>query len=121
MAVPLAFPSSPRSRMPQDPEKTSPEDADSSLVENSMLYKEFLAERDEILKHKWLESEKVGRDIGFERALLDWIVRYRAAWRQNRMRKYLFTKGDTTAEAPLPASPEASVESKPAQSQRSKS
>ena len=34
-----------------------------------MLYKEFLAEREEILKHKWIESEKAGSDIGFEKAL----------------------------------------------------
>ena len=31
----------------------------------SSLYKEFTAEREEILKHKWLESEKVGEDIGW--------------------------------------------------------
>jgi hypothetical protein len=54
------------------------------LVKNSVLYKEFLAERDEILRHKWIESEKVGRDIGFERALLDWIIKYRANWRSDR-------------------------------------
>ena len=29
-------------------------------------------EREEILRHKWIESEKAGYDIGFERALLDW-------------------------------------------------
>jgi hypothetical protein len=76
--------------MSQAPEQSSAtEDDDNSLVENSILYKEFLAEREEILKHKWLESEKMGRDIGFERALLDWIVRYRSSWRQDRMRKYL--------------------------------
>jgi hypothetical protein len=54
------------------------------LVKNSTLYKEFLAEREEILCHKWIESEKVGCDIGFERALIDWILRYRSAWRQRR-------------------------------------
>ncbi len=54
------------------------------LVKNSILYKEFLAERDEILRHKWIESEKIGRDIGFEKALLDWIIKYRGAWRSNR-------------------------------------
>jgi hypothetical protein len=54
------------------------------LVKNSVLYKEFLAERDEILRHKWIESEKVGRDIGFEKALLDWIIKYRSGWRSNR-------------------------------------
>lgn len=59
----------------------------SELVKNSVLYKEFLAEREEILKHKWIESEKVGHDIGFEKALLDWIVRYRSQWRQQRHRQ----------------------------------
>ena len=51
---------------------------------NSALYREFLAERDEILRHKWIESEKVGHDIGFEKALLDWVVRHRANWRTSR-------------------------------------
>ena len=55
------------------------------LVRSSALYKEFLAEREEILRHKWLESEKAKHDIGFERALLDWIVKHRAAWRKHRL------------------------------------
>jgi hypothetical protein len=55
-----------------------------ALFRRSTLYREFLAEREEILKHKWIESEKAGYDIGFERALLDWIVKYRAGWRRNR-------------------------------------
>ena len=54
------------------------------LVRNSSLYKEFLAERAEILRHKWIESEKAGFDIGFDRALMDWIVRYRSAWYKQR-------------------------------------
>ena len=54
------------------------------LLKNSTLYREFLAEREEILKHKWIESEKVGRDIGFERALTDWIVKHRSKWRKER-------------------------------------
>lgn len=54
------------------------------LVKESLLYKEFLAERDEILRHKWIESEKAGHDIGFEKALLDWVLRYRSSWRQQR-------------------------------------
>jgi hypothetical protein len=54
------------------------------LVRGSAVYKEFLAEREEILKHKWIESEKAKQDIGFERALLDWIVKHRAAWRKHR-------------------------------------
>lgn len=54
------------------------------FVKESRLYKEFLAEREEILRHKWIESEKAGHDIGFEKALLDWIVRHRSSWRTQR-------------------------------------
>lgn len=53
----------------------------SGILENSVLYKQFLKEREEILKHKWLESEKAGKDVGFEWALLDWNVRHRSEWR----------------------------------------
>ncbi len=65
-------------------DKTENMDDAKKMVMNSMLYREFLAEREEILRHKWLESEKAGYDIGFERALLDWIVKHRANWRKNR-------------------------------------
>jgi len=54
------------------------------LLKNSSLYREFQAEREEILKHKWIESEKAGHDIGFERALTDWIIKHRASWRRAR-------------------------------------
>lgn len=54
------------------------------LLKNSSLYREFQAEREEILKHKWIESEKVGYDIGFEQALTDWIVKHRSKWRKGR-------------------------------------
>jgi hypothetical protein len=54
------------------------------LLKNSTLYREFQAEREEILKHKWIESEKAGHDIGFERALTDWIIKHRANWRKSR-------------------------------------
>lgn len=57
------------------------------LVKNSSLYREYLAEREEILRHKWIESEKAGKDIGFERALLDWIIRYRSGWRDERVKQ----------------------------------
>jgi hypothetical protein len=56
----------------------------SILLKSSSLYREFQAEREEILKHKWLESEKLGRDIGFESALTDWIVKHRGKWRKSR-------------------------------------
>lgn len=63
-------------------------DESTELVKESLLYKEFLAEREEILRHKWIESEKVGHDIGFEKALLDWIVKYRSSWRSQRQKAH---------------------------------
>ena len=59
----------------------------SDLLKNSSLYREFQAEREEIMKHKWIESEKVGHDIGFEHALTDWIVHHRSKWRKSHLRQ----------------------------------
>jgi len=57
---------------------------DDEWMKNSALYREFLAEREEIMKHKWIESEKAGRDIGFDAALIDWVSKYRSSWRSAR-------------------------------------
>ena len=65
----------------------SPETSGSDLVKNSSLYREFQAEREEIMRHKWIESEKAGYDIGFERALTDWIIKHRAKWRRARQQQ----------------------------------
>ncbi len=62
------------------------------FVQRSSLYQEFLAEREEILKHKWLESEKLGKDIGFEKALLDWIRKHRENWRKARKSGVTFSR-----------------------------
>jgi len=37
---------------------------------------------EEINRHRWIESEKAGYDIGFETASLDWLERFSAAWMQ---------------------------------------
>jgi len=56
----------------------------SVLLQNSALYKEFEAERDEIHKHKWYMSEREHKDVGFERALIDWVSNHRNNWKKNR-------------------------------------
>lgn len=58
--------------------------AGENFAARSSLYAEFIAERQEILRHKWIESEKAGTDIGFEKALLDWTRNHRARWRNER-------------------------------------
>ena len=67
--------------MPGNHNETAPSN---DLLKNSTLYREFQAEREEILRHKWIESEKAGHDIGFEQALTDWIFKHRARWRRTR-------------------------------------
>ena len=57
---------------------------DLRLVENSLLYKMFARQRDEILRYKWIESEKAGVDIGFEKVLLGWLVKNSADWAEQR-------------------------------------
>ena len=39
-------------------------------------------ERIEILKHKWLESEKAGHDIGMESAEKSWSKNHAKKWRK---------------------------------------
>jgi len=48
---------------------------DLRLLQSSLLYKTFARQRDEILRYKWIESEKAGVDIGFEKALLGWLIK----------------------------------------------
>lgn len=67
--------------------ENSPDFSQRGFAQRSSLYQEFLAEREEILRHKWIESEKQGKDIGFERALLDWIRKHRENWRKARSSK----------------------------------
>ena len=65
-------------RIMSDEVKSVPSTRD--LLRNSLLYRQFKAQREEILKHKWYESEKAGHDIGFDRALTDWTIKHRAEW-----------------------------------------
>ena len=56
--------------IPKPPEK----------IAASVLWACFLNELDEILEYKWLESEKLGSNIGFERAIREWLQKHQALW-----------------------------------------
>jgi hypothetical protein len=56
------------------------------LLRNSLLYRESQAEHEEILRHKWIESEKAGHDIGFDMAQVDWRIKHRSEWCKERRR-----------------------------------
>jgi len=59
------------------------DDRKAEFLNRSSFYRTMLAERMEIDRHKWIESEKLGCDIGFDRALLHWIRRHRDPWRDS--------------------------------------
>lgn len=51
------------------------------------VYQEFIDVKEEIMKHKWIESEKAGQDVGFEFAIKDWMKNHRENWIKSRQEK----------------------------------
>ena len=45
-------------------------------MKNTRLFRQWEDIKQEILLHKWYESEKAGHDIGWERAAVDWMIRH---------------------------------------------
>jgi hypothetical protein len=41
--------------------------------------------QEEISRHQWIESEKAGQDIGFERAAEDWLTNFSKVWMDYHM------------------------------------
>lgn len=56
-------------------------------LKNTSIYKEYIALREEVYKHKWYESERAGYDIGFARALIDWTIKFKSKWLKERKTK----------------------------------
>ena len=44
------------------------------------LWKFFMMEKDEILRHKYLRSQELGYNIGLPRAIKEWLQMHRALW-----------------------------------------
>ncbi len=43
--------------------------------------------KEEIERHRWLESEKAGADIGFDKAAADWLTRFSDGWIKVNLKK----------------------------------
>lgn len=54
------------------------------LLERSSVYNDLVREKHEINKLKWLESERTGEDIGYDKALFMWARKHRMHWRAGR-------------------------------------
>jgi hypothetical protein len=48
----------------------------------SRMFGRLAPPKEEILLHKWLESEKAGHDVGVLAAAYDWRVKYYAHWKE---------------------------------------
>lgn len=56
-------------------------------IQETSIYKEYLALKEEVNKHKWYESERAGRDVGFVWALMDWTMRFKSQWIKERKKR----------------------------------
>lgn len=55
---------------------------------HEVIGQELLKDRrvvEEINRHLWIESEKAGADIGFEKATEDWLKRFSKSWMDYHM------------------------------------
>ena len=62
---------------------------DKELYERSLYYRHTVDESAEINKHKWLESEKAGSDIGKHSASWSWICNHKNKWHSHWIEKNL--------------------------------
>ena len=44
----------------------------------------------EISRHKWIDSERAGNDIGAKQVALDWLGKNKADWREIQNRSTIF-------------------------------
>lgn len=56
-------------------------------IKDTSLYKESLAQKEEVMKHKWYESERAGHDVGFAYAIIDWTIKFKNNWIKDRKKK----------------------------------
>jgi len=45
------------------------------------------SQQEEIKRYKWIESEKLGKDIGWEQARQEWLAKHFPAWKQDRWQR----------------------------------
>ena len=64
-------------------------DYNQELYDKSLYYRHIVDEGIEIDKHKWIESEKVGYDIGKDRAKWSWITTHKNTWHSHWIKKNL--------------------------------
>ena len=59
----------------------------------------------EIQRHLWIESEKSGYDIGFEKAKEDWLKKFSVTWMEYHMPEELLRQKKAPAAKPAESTP----------------
>ncbi len=62
---------------------------DKELYAKSLYYRHVVDESQEIAKHKWIESEKAGEDIGTDKARWSWICNHKNNWHSTWITEHL--------------------------------
>jgi len=62
---------------------------DKEMYERSLYYRHVVDETNEIDVHKWIESEKAGKDIGINKARLSWIINHKNKWHTDWIKENL--------------------------------
>ena len=65
---------------PPQPPKTTIAGMAGDSDDRHSLYQTFLKEREQIMKFRESESTRVGHDIGFEKAVITWVIQHRRKW-----------------------------------------
>lgn len=47
------------------------------------------SQQEEIKKYKWIESEKLGKDIGWEKASQEWLHKHFPGWKKDRWNRFI--------------------------------
>ena len=63
--------------MHKEPTKASETHYFDEWAKKTSLFQNWEEMKGDVLRHKWYESEKVGHDIGWDRALINWMLRIR--------------------------------------------
>ncbi len=57
----------------------------------------------EIERHLWIESEKAGHDIGYERAKEEWLRNFSGAWMKQNMPEDIINAQKAARQAAVPS------------------
>ena len=63
-----------------DKQKSNDRGAGKDWIQSTSLFSHWNAMKEQILLHKWYESEKAGHDIGWDKAAANWMIHHRSSF-----------------------------------------